>query len=131
MQTPVFTADAPKPIGPYSQAIKVGNWVFVSGQIALDPKTGELKNKSLEIETQCVLDNLSAILNAAGCALTDVAKTTIYLNDMNHFAAVNEVYAAYFADHKPARACVEVSRLPKDARVEIEAVACTDPWRGR
>ncbi len=121
--TPIFTEDAPAPIGPYSQAMRAGNLVFVSGQVALDPKTGELDNATLEKETECVLNNLTAVLKAAGCTLSNVAKTTIFLNDMNHFSAVNAVYNAYFADHKPARACVEVSRLPKDVRVEIEAVA--------
>ena len=121
--TPIFTEDAPAPIGPYSQAMKAGNLVFVSGQIALNPKTGELDNESLAKETECVLNNLTAVLKAAECDLSDVAKTTIFLDDMEHFNAVNAVYNSYFADHKPARACVEVSRLPKDVRVEIEAVA--------
>jgi 2-iminobutanoate/2-iminopropanoate deaminase len=123
MQTPILSLHAPKPIGPYSQAMKVGNLIFISGQIALDPKTGALNNKNLETETKCVLDNLNAILSAAGCTLADVAKTTLYLTDMNDFSLVNSIYATYFTDHKPARSCIEVSRLPKGVRIEIEAVA--------
>jgi 2-iminobutanoate/2-iminopropanoate deaminase len=123
MPTKIRTDDAPQPIGPYSQAIRSGNLVFTSGQIGMDPKTGELKTDSLEAETECALDNLVAVLKAADCSLADVVKTTVYLKDMEHFNVVNAVYNAYFSDHQPARSCVQVSRLPKDARVEIEAVA--------
>jgi 2-iminobutanoate/2-iminopropanoate deaminase len=122
-KNPIFTKSAPKPIGPYSQAMQAGGFVFVSGQIGMDPQTGELVAGMLEAETEQALDNLAAVLRAADSSLSDVVKTTIYLDDMNHFNAVNAVYNAYFSENKPARACIEVARLPKDARVEIEAVA--------
>ncbi len=119
----IFTNQAPKAIGPYSQAIKVNNMLFVSGQIALDPETMQLVSDDVEKQTHQVLKNLQAILSEAGYTLKDVVKTTIYLTDMNDFARVNEVYSRYFSENKPARATVEVSRLPKDVRVEIELIA--------
>ncbi|NDD91936.1 RidA family protein [bacterium] len=119
----ILTDHAPKPIGPYSQAIQVGPWVYCSGQIALDPKTGALSGSDVESQTKQVLENLKAVLTAAGCALEHVVKTTIFLKSMNDFPKVNEIYGKYFSGVTPARSTVEVSRLPRDVVVEIEAVA--------
>ena len=120
----VATTSAPAAIGPYSQAVKVGNLVFCSGQIALDPKTGQLVGGGdVAAQTRQVLANLAAVLEAAGTKMAQVVKTTIFLADMNDFAVVNQVYGESFPGAPPARATVEVSRLPKDARVEIEAIA--------
>lgn len=126
MKEIISTENAPGAIGPYSQAIKAGNMVFVSGQIPLDPRTGEFVSENIEEQTEQVLKNLSAVLEAAGGSLTSVVKTTVFLVEMNDFAKMNEVYAKYFADNKPARATVEASRLPRDARVEIECIAVID-----
>lgn len=123
MATPVFTDQAPAPIGPYSQAVKAGNLVYASGQIGIDPKTGNSTHADVAAETRQVLENLKAVLEAAGSSLQQVVKTTVFLKDLNDFEAMNQVYAVYFGDHKPARACIEVARLPKDMRVEIEAVS--------
>jgi 2-iminobutanoate/2-iminopropanoate deaminase len=125
-KTVVSTERAPKAIGPYVQATRVGELVFCSGQIALDPATGEMTPGGVEAETARVLDNLEAVLAAAGCALADVVRTTIYLADMNDFAVVNRIYGERFADPQgayPARATVQVAALPKGARVEIDAIA--------
>ena len=119
----IQTTNAPAAIGPYSQAVRAGDLLFVSGQIPLDPKTGELVRGSISEETKKVLDNLKAIIEAAGGSLGDVVKTTIFLKDMGSFAAVNEVYGTYFPQPFPARATVEVARLPRDVNVEIEAIA--------
>jgi 2-iminobutanoate/2-iminopropanoate deaminase len=119
----VLTDHAPKPIGPYSQAIQAGPWVFCSGQIALDPMTGTLKAMDVESQTVQVLENLQAVLSAAGCGMENVVKTTIFLKSMNDFPKVNEIYGKYFTGVTPARSTVEVSRLPRDVVVEIEAVA--------
>lgn len=122
----IQTEHAPAPVGPYNQAIvATGELVFVAGQIPLDPKTGELVGgEDVAQQTEQVLENLKAILQAAGVTLKEVAKTTVFLADMNDFAAMNTVYAQYFEEATaPARACVEVSRLPKDVRVEIECIA--------
>ena len=119
----VKTDAAPKAIGPYSQAIIAGNFVFASGQIALDPATGGLTAGGIAEQTERVIANLLAVLEASGATVDDVVKTTVFLVDMNDFAAMNEVYARYFGAFPPARACIEVSRLPKDVLVEIEAVA--------
>jgi len=121
----VETASAPKAIGPYSQAIKAsgsGRLVFVSGQIPLDPKSGVLVEGGIEAQTRRVLDNLKAIVEASGGSLKTVVKTTIFLKDMNDFQKVNEIYASYFTQPFPARATVEVSRLPKDVAVEIDCI---------
>jgi 2-iminobutanoate/2-iminopropanoate deaminase len=118
----VQTDRAPQAIGPYSQAVRTGDFVFVSGQIPLTPD-GEPVTGGVEEQTRQVLTNLKEILDAAGSGLEQVVKTTIFLKDMNHFQQVNEVYARFFGEFRPARACVEVSRLPKDVSVEIEAVA--------
>lgn len=122
-RTVIATPAAPAAIGPYSQAIRAGNLVFTSGQIPLDPATGQMVTGDLTAETRRVLDNLAAVLAAAGVGFADVVKTTIFLTDMGDFAAVNALYAERFAGAPPARATVQVARLPKDARVEIEMIA--------
>ena len=118
----VETKKAPSAIGPYSQAVIAGSLVFTSGQIPIDPKTGELEAACIEVQTEQAIVNLSAVLEAAGSGLDRVIKTTCYLRNMGDFAVFNEIYARYFPG-KPARSCVEVSALPKGALVEIEAVA--------
>lgn len=123
MKEIVSTKNAPGAIGPYSQAVKAGQMVFVSGQIPIDPATGEFVSGDVSEQTQQVLINLSAVLEAAGSSLGDVVKTTVFLADMNDFAAMNAVYGEYFTDNKPARATVEAARLPRDARVEIDCIA--------
>lgn len=122
-RTPISSGGAPAAIGPYSQAIRAGQLLFVSGQIPLDPATGALVAGGVGVQTQRVIESLGAILASAGGTLDDVVKTTVYLADMTEFAAMNEVYAAWFGAPAPARATVEVARLPKDARVEIDAIA--------
>ena len=119
----ISTADAPAAIGPYSQAIHAGDLVFLSGQVPIDPKTGELVSGDIAAQTERVLDNLGAVLAAAGCSFGDVVKTTIYLVDLGDFQAVNQTYAKRFTAAPPARATVQVSALPKGARVEIDAIA--------
>jgi 2-iminobutanoate/2-iminopropanoate deaminase len=121
----VNSVDAPQAIGPYSQAIKYNGMVFVSGQIPLDPATMTLVNGSVAEQTRRVLENVSAILEAAGTKLERVLKATVFLKDMNDFEEVNKVYSQFFSQHKPARACVQVARLPKDVAVEIEVVAAS------
>jgi len=123
MLTPVTTKDAPSAIGPYTQAIKAGGFVFVSGQIPLDPDTGALVQGTIADQAHRVLKNVGAILTAAGTSYSSVVKTTVYLADMSDFAAVNEVYATYFPAPAPARATVQAARLPRDVKVEIDAVA--------
>jgi 2-iminobutanoate/2-iminopropanoate deaminase len=118
----IKTAKAPEAIGPYSQAIKVGNFIYTSGQIALTPK-GEMREDDIEIQTNQVLTNLKNVLEEAGSSLDKVVKTTIFLANMDDFAKVNEIYAKYFGEHKPARSTVAVKTLPKNALVEIEAIA--------
>jgi len=120
---PVKTDGAPGAIGPYSQAISVDGWVFCSGQIPIDPATGELVEGSIGAQTDQVLKNLAAVLEAAGASLARVVKTTVFLSDMGFFTEMNEVYAGHFGDHRPARAAVAVRTLPKNVDVEIEAVA--------
>ena len=119
----ISTENAPGAIGPYSQAIRAGNLLFCSGQIPIDPSTGEFVSEDVAEQAEQVLKNLTAVLNAAGCGLESVVKTTVFLKDMADFAAMNEVYAKHFSDTKPARATVAAAGLPKDARVEIECVA--------
>jgi 2-iminobutanoate/2-iminopropanoate deaminase len=121
----VATPSAPVAIGPYSQAIRSGNLVFVSGQIALDPATGELVGGGIQAETHRVLQNLAAILQAAGSSFDRVLKATVFLADLSDFAAVNDIYRGYFPDPAPARSTVQVAALPRGARVEIEVVART------
>lgn len=119
----IYTDKAPKAIGPYSQAVLMGDLLFVSGQVPLDPETMTIVSDDVKLQTHQVLKNLQAILNEAGMSLENVVKTTVYIKDLNDFAAINEVYAEYFTTNKPARACVEVARLPKDVKVEIELIA--------
>ncbi len=126
MRQAVSTAAAPRAIGPYSQAIRAGSLLFVSGQVPIDPATGALVEGDIAAQTHRVLQNLAAILEAAGATFDHVVRTTVFLADMNDFAAMNEVYATCFTAPAPARATVEVARLPKDARVEIDVIASLD-----
>jgi 2-iminobutanoate/2-iminopropanoate deaminase len=119
----VATEAAPQAIGPYSQAIQTGNFVFTSGQIPIDPKTGVFVEGGIAEQTEQVLRNLAEVLKAAGTSLEAVVKTTVYLADMDDFAAMNEVYGRYFSNEPPARSTVQAARLPRDARVEIDAIA--------
>jgi 2-iminobutanoate/2-iminopropanoate deaminase len=119
----VATEEAPKAIGPYSQAVRVGPLVFLSGQIPLDPKTGEVVSGDIVEQTRRVMENLSAVLQAAGVSLTEVVKSTIYLTNLGDFAKVNEVYGSYFPSEPPARATVQVAALPREASVEIDMIA--------
>lgn len=122
-KTVINTPNAPAPIGPYNQAILSGNTLYVSGQIAIDPQTGKMITEEINSETHQVMKNLEGILQAAGFDFSHVVKCTIFVNDMNNFARVNEVYGSYFKDAPPARETVEVSRLPKDVNVEISCIA--------
>jgi 2-iminobutanoate/2-iminopropanoate deaminase len=119
----IKTENAPAAIGPYSQAIRAGEFVFVSGQIPIDPKTGEFVAGGIAEQTKQVLLNLAAVLNAAGTSLDRIVKTTVFLADMKEFGAMNEVYSTFFSSEPPARATVAAAGLPRDARVEIEAIA--------
>jgi 2-iminobutanoate/2-iminopropanoate deaminase len=123
MRDVVSTDRGPKPIGPYSQAIKSGGFIFLSGQVALDPKTGEFVGGDIQQQTERTLNNIKAILEAAGANLHHVIKTTVFLKDLAEFTVMNEVYARFFATAPPARSTVQVARLPKDALVEIEVIA--------
>ncbi|HTH38623.1 MAG TPA: RidA family protein [Pyrinomonadaceae bacterium] len=123
MKQVISTEMAPGAIGPYSQAIKTGNMIFCSGQIPIDPSTGEFVSQDVTEQTEQVFKNLTAVLEAAGASLDDVVKTTVFLADMGEFAAMNDVYARHFVDNKPARATVQAAKLPRDARVEIECIA--------
>jgi 2-iminobutanoate/2-iminopropanoate deaminase len=123
MRTAVSTDGAPKAIGPYSQAIRAGSLLFLSGQIPIDPATGQMVDGDITQQTQRVFKNLEAILTAAGASFDNVVRTTVYLADMGDFAAMNEVYAAHVGEAPPARSTVEVAKLPSGALVEIEAVA--------
>ena len=123
MKQVIHTDSAPAAIGPYSQAIQIGDLLFVSGQVPIDPSTGAIVEGDVKAQAQQCLNNLKAILNAAGTNMGAVVKTTVFLADMNDFAAMNEVYAQFFQEPFPARSAVQVGRLPKDAKVEIEAIA--------
>lgn len=123
MKEIISTDKAPGAIGPYSQAVKAGGMVFCSGQIPLDPVTGEFVSDDISEQTEQVLKNLGEVLAAAGTSFGNVVKTTIFLADMNDFALVNQVYGRYFSDNKPARATVQAARLPRDAKVEIDCIA--------
>ena len=123
MKTVVSTGKGPKAIGPYSQAIQANGFIFTAGQIPFDPATGRIVEGDVAQQTARVLDNLKAILEAAGSSLDQVVKATVYLKDMNDFAAMNEVYARYFSKNPPARSTVEAARLPRDARIEIDLIA--------
>ena len=119
----VNTTKAPEAIGPYSQAIRVGDFLYTSGQISLDPKTMEMITGNIELETEKVLQNIEAILSAEGLNFGHVIKTTVYLTDLSEFTRMNQVYEKFFSNTKPARACVQVAALPKGAKVEIDAIA--------
>lgn len=123
MKEIISTENAPGAIGPYSQAIKAGGMIFCSGQIPIDPATGNFVSDVVSEQTEQVLRNLSEVLAAAGASLNDVVKTTVFLADMNDFAEMNEVYGRFFNENKPARATVQAARLPRDAKVEIECIA--------
>lgn len=123
MKEIISTENAPGAIGPYSQAVKTGGMVFCSGQIPIDVATGEFVSNDVAHQTEQVLKNLSAVLEAAGTSLNNVVKTTVFLADMNDFTAMNEVYAKYFSENKPARATVQAAGLPRGARVEIDCIA--------
>jgi 2-iminobutanoate/2-iminopropanoate deaminase len=121
----IATTGAPGAIGPYSQAIRAGHFVYTSGQLPINPQSGELLSEIKEATAQCI-ENVRAILEEAGTSLEKAVKTLVFLSDMNDFAAMNEVYAKYFSVNPPARSCIEVARLPKDAKVEIEVVALVE-----
>ena len=123
MKKIILTLDAAVPVGPYNQAVVTGNLVYTSGQLPIDPASGQVGAGDIKAQTELVLRNLRAVLAAAGSGLDRVVKTTVFMKDLNEFAAMNEVYGRHFADQAPARSTVEVARLPKDVRVEIEAVA--------
>lgn len=123
MATIIKTDNAPAPIGPYNQAILAGDTLYISGQVCIDPATGELRNKDIQEETQQVMKNLEAVLKAAGFGFDQVVKTTIFITDMNRFAEINAVYGQYFTDYFPARETVQVSALPKFVNVEISMIA--------
>lgn len=118
--------EAPKAIGPYSPAVKVGNLVFISGQLPVDPATGEIAGDDIEAQTKKSLENLKAVLKPYAINFNHLVKVTIFLKDMNNFPQVNEIYSQYFTNPFPSRSCIEVSRLPKDAQIEIEAIAYCD-----
>lgn len=119
----ISTETAPKAIGPYSQAIRVGSYLFLSGQLPIDPNTGAITGDDINSQTRQVLENIKSILTCVRSSMKDIVKTTIFLKDINDFSSVNEVYQEYFDIDAPARSCVEVSRIPKDALVEIESIA--------
>lgn len=123
MREPVSTGDAPQAIGPYSQALKAGPFVFISGQIPLDPASGRVVAGDITVQTHRVLKSIGAILEAAGTSYDRVVRTTVFLADINDFAAMNEAYAGYFAAPYPARSTVQVARLPRDVRIEIDVIA--------
>ena len=122
----IHTKGAPKPVGPYSQAVKADGWLYISGQIPIDPGTGEVVTGPFELQARTVLDNLTHILEEGGSSLDRVIKVAIFLTDMNCFTQFNTIYTEYFGESRPARSCVAVGRLPKDAPLEIEAVATCD-----
>ncbi len=123
-KTTVLTKEAPAPIGPYSQGIiSAGDFLFTAGQIALDPKSGQIVVGDIKVQTRQVMNNITAILQQAGVTMSDVVKTTVFLKDMNEFAGMNEIYGEYFKETPPARSTVEVARLPRDVKVEIEVIA--------
>ncbi|MCR2042977.1 RidA family protein [Anaerosalibacter massiliensis] len=122
----ISTNKAPEAIGPYSQAIKVGNLIYTSGQLPIDPSTGELINDDIKKATAQSLENVKAILEEVNVSMDKVVKTLVFVKDLNDFTAVNEVYAEYFTQNYPARSCIEVAKLPKDARVEIEVIALAE-----
>ena len=123
MNEVISTVNAPAALGPYSQAIKANGFIYCSGQIPINPASGNIEAETIEDQTRQVISNLKNVLEAAGASLANVVKTTVFIKDMNDFASLNAVYAEMFGDTKPARSCVEVARLPKDVKIEIEAIA--------
>ena len=123
MKTSISSPQAPKAIGPYSPAVRAGEFLFISGQVALDPSTGSMVNGDIRAETRQVMENIRVLLGAAGLDFSGVVRTTVFLVDMNDFTVMNDVYGTYFGQPYPARATVQVSRLPRDARVEIDVIA--------
>ena len=126
MKKIISTTEAPAAIGPYSQAVRAGSMIFCAGQVPLDPKTGQIVSEDISEQTRRVLDNLTAVLKAEGLTMASIVKTTVFLTDFGDFPKMNEVYATYFTDQPPARSTVGVSTLPKNARVEIDAIAIAD-----
>jgi 2-iminobutanoate/2-iminopropanoate deaminase len=126
MKKIISTSDAPAAIGPYSQAIRSGNFIFCSGQIPLEPKSGQMVSDDIGDQTRRVLDNIRGLLKSEGLSLADVVKTTIFLTDLGNFQTVNEIYGSFFNNQPPARSTVQVSALPKGAKVEIEVIACAN-----
>ena len=122
----ISTNNAPAAIGPYSQAVKTGSFIFLSGQLPIDPRTNTIEAKDVQGQTRQIMENIKAILQEEGLSLSNIVKTTIFISDMNHFTMINEIYSAYLGDHRPARSMVEVSRIPKDSMVEIEVLASMD-----
>jgi len=122
----IASPKAPKAIGPYSAALRAGQWLFVSGQVPLDPETGAMLEGDIAAQTRRVLQNIGALLEAGGVSFGQVARTTVYLADMNDFAAMNDVYRTFFSEPYPARSTVQAARLPRDARIEIDVIACAD-----
>src|SRR5256885_7430071 len=131
MKKIIATSDAPAAIGPYSQAIRSGNFIFCSGQIPLDPKSDQMVSDDIGDQTRRVLDNISGLLKSEGLSLADVVKTTIFLTNLGNFQTVNELYASYFNNQPPARSTVQISALPKGARVEIEVIAAANATGGK
>ena len=123
MKAAVTSPDLPKPIGPYSAALKAGSLLFISGQVPADPATGQLIDGDIAAQTRRVLDNIGALLAAAGLSFADVVRTTVFLADLNDFAAMNDAYRGYFTEPFPARSTVQAARLPRDSRIEIDAIA--------
>lgn len=119
----IFTENAPRPVGPYSQAIRAGSFLFIAGQIPIDPKTGKVTGEDIKEQGRRALENIRAIVEAAGGRIRDIVKVNVYIRDIKLFGEFNEVYSEFFKEHRPARAVVEVSGLPKDVLVEIEAIA--------
>lgn len=123
MKTQIDTEKAPAAIGPYSQGIKYGQWIFTSGQLPMDPSTGEIVDGGIEEQTEQALKNIKGVLESAGASLGDVVKVTVFLEDMEDFDGMNKVYSKYFKEDFPARSCVQVARLPKDVKIEAESIA--------
>jgi 2-iminobutanoate/2-iminopropanoate deaminase len=131
MKKIIATTEAPAAVGPYSQAVRIGNFVFCSGQIPLDPKTAQIVQGDIKTQTQRVMENISAVLRAEGLTFENIVKTTIFLTNLGDFQTVNELYGSYFKSDPPARSTVQVSALPKEANVEIEVIAVADPTGGK